>query len=537
MEYQIERFILCTIEGVAKSAQGEFKIRPKTLQVLEYLLEHRNRIVTKREIIESIWDNVVVQDQILFQSVKELRDVFSGLTVIKTFPRKGYQWVAPVEPIITASVDTSPITDGSGAHSRFSYWFAVAIGLMVILSLNFSWYFNATEVSERPLNIAVLPVVNEITDRDHQWVQLQGMDILINQLQQMTSLHVFSTEDVLFGLERSHSYAEPTAEELVYRVRQATGADVIVQTYLRGYPQDYQLHYSLISPHNLERGVEFAETIPALMSNLTSEIAKRFGTGATETRAYQSDFSNEAFASGVEHYMIEEFAAAEPFLRAAVSATPELLAARRFLAGALAHTGKLAQAIGYLEDNIERAKAVGNRREEVRGILMIGNWLANNDQAIKADGYLSKARSLAEDYDDKLFIAYAYEELGKIRRRSGDFSEAESLLKTALSYQQSFHCPYGQTTVLVELGSNAFAQGRRDEAERYLNKALKIADDNGVVVNRFWTLLALAEMHSANGDSALSQKLALKAKVLASEVHDDYLVNKANHWLAAVTVH
>lgn len=533
MKYQIERFTLCTIEGVATSAEGEFNIRPKTLQVLEYLIEHRNRIVTKREILEFIWADVVVQDQVLFQSVKELRDVFSGLTVIKTFPRKGYQWVARVEPISAIGVNRPLAAVNSVARSR--YWVIAAIGLTVILSLNFAWYSNVTDISERPLNIAVLPVVDDMTDRDHQWVQLQGMDILINQLQQMTSLQVLSTDDVLFGLERSHSYAEPTAKELVYRVRQATGADVIVQTYLRGYPQDYQLHYSLISPHNVERGVEFADTIPALMSNLSNEIAKRFGSGMTEIRTYQSDFSNEAFASGVEHYMSEEFATAEPFLRAAVSANPELLAARRFLAGTLAHTGKLEQAIGYLEDNIERAKAMGNRREEVRGILMIGNWLANNDQAIKADGYLSRARTLAEDYDDQLFIAYAYEELGKIRRRSGDFSEAESLLKTALGYQRNFHCPYGQTTVLVELGSNAFAQGRRDEAERYLNQALKIADDNGVVVNRFWTLLALAEMHSANGDSVLSQKLALKAKVLAGEVHDDYLVNKANHWLAAVT--
>ena len=74
MQYQIGEFTLCTIDGVVKGAQGEFKIRPKTLQVLQYLIEHRERIATKREIIDTIWDDVVVQDQVLFQSIKELRD-------------------------------------------------------------------------------------------------------------------------------------------------------------------------------------------------------------------------------------------------------------------------------------------------------------------------------------------------------------------------------------------------------------------------------------------------------------------------------
>lgn len=109
-------------------------------------------------------------------------------------------------------------------------------------------------------------------------------------------------------------------------------------------------------------------------------------------------------------------------------------------------------------------------------------------------------------------------------------------MKTALNYQQSFSCPYGQTNVLVELGSNAFALGNDRDAENYLNLALKIADENGVTVNRFWTLLALAEMHEANGDIVRSRELATQARSLADLVHDDYLINKADHWLKTDSV-
>lgn len=528
MQYQIGEFTLCTIDGVVKGSQGEFKVRPKTLQVLQYLIEHRERVATKREIIDTIWDDVVVQDQVLFQSIKELRDIFTDITVIKTFPRKGYQWVGDVAEV---NSEGSAEKRDNRPHGYRKHWLGGA-ALFLIGLLSMALYFTSTSKQvEAKLDFAVLPIINEMNDSDHKWVTLEGMDILIHQLQQATDVNILSTDAVLYSLERSDAYTEPTPQEQVYRVRQSIGADVVVQAILRGYPQDYQLHYSLISPHNTERGVEFSDTIPGVMLALTKTIAQRFGGDADNVVAYQSDFSSEAFASGVEHYMSEQFVTAEPFLRSAVSANADLLAARRFLAGALAHQGKLDEAIEFLTENISRAVQQSNQREEVRAVLMIGNWLANSGRSVEAEPYLAKARVLAEEYGDKLFIAYAYEELGKIRRRNGDYVEAESLLKTALDYQQSFSCPYGQTNVLVELGSNAFALGDDLAAENYLNLALKIADENGVTVNRFWTLLALAEMHEANGEEARSRELATQAKSLADLVHDDYLINKADHWL------
>lgn len=533
MQYQIGEFTLCTIDGVITGAQGEFKVRPKTLQVLQYLIEHRERIATKREIIDTIWDDVVVQDQVLFQSIKELRDIFVDVTVIKTFPRKGYQWVAEVSELSSGDLAQS---SEQQPRSRQRFWLAAVAVLFAALLSGGVYLYSVSGALSSKLDFAVLPVINEMDDSDHKWVTLEGMDILIHQLQQATDVNVLGTDAVLYSLERGDAYAAPTPQEQVYRVRQSLGADVVVQTVLRGYPQDYQLHYSLISPHNTERGVEFSDSIDGVMLALTKTISQRFGGDADNVVAYKSDFSSEAFASGVEHYMSERFVTAESFLRTAVTANPELLAARRFLAGALAHQGKLDEAVELLNENVTRAAQLMNQREEVRAVLMIGNWLANSSRSAEAEPYLAQAKALAEEYGDQLFTAYAYEELGKIRRRNGDYTEAENLLKTALNYQQSFSCPYGQTNVLVELGSNAFALGNDRDAENYLNLALKIADENGVTVNRFWTLLALAEMHEANGNIVRSRELATKARSLADLVHDDYLINKADHWLKTDSV-
>ncbi|OUS18629.1 hypothetical protein A9Q97_00715, partial [Rhodospirillales bacterium 47_12_T64] len=47
--------------------------------------------------LSTVWDDVTVGEQVLFQTIRELRNLFSGLDVIKTHPRKGYAWVINVE--------------------------------------------------------------------------------------------------------------------------------------------------------------------------------------------------------------------------------------------------------------------------------------------------------------------------------------------------------------------------------------------------------------------------------------------------------
>ena len=51
----------------------ERHLRQKTFQVLRYLLEHRERLVTKDELIESIWADTAVTDNALEQCLAEIR--------------------------------------------------------------------------------------------------------------------------------------------------------------------------------------------------------------------------------------------------------------------------------------------------------------------------------------------------------------------------------------------------------------------------------------------------------------------------------
>lgn len=90
-----------------KRGSQEQPIRHKALQVLIYLLENRSRLVTKDELFATIWKNTAVTDDVLVQSVKEIRRILGddprNPRFIKTVPRRGYRFLAPVEESLTTS--------------------------------------------------------------------------------------------------------------------------------------------------------------------------------------------------------------------------------------------------------------------------------------------------------------------------------------------------------------------------------------------------------------------------------------------------
>jgi DNA-binding winged helix-turn-helix (wHTH) protein len=76
---------------------GEIELRPKTISVLKYLIDNAGRVVPRRELLETVWANVVVTDDALNHCISEIRKALgtSGESLIETIPRQGYLLVKP----------------------------------------------------------------------------------------------------------------------------------------------------------------------------------------------------------------------------------------------------------------------------------------------------------------------------------------------------------------------------------------------------------------------------------------------------------
>jgi len=96
--FRFREYTLDAMRGTLRAADGEIELRPKCFEVLRYLVENANRLVTKQELIKAIWPDVVVTDDSLTQCVSEVRHALRDeeQAIIKTVPRRGYRFASPV---------------------------------------------------------------------------------------------------------------------------------------------------------------------------------------------------------------------------------------------------------------------------------------------------------------------------------------------------------------------------------------------------------------------------------------------------------
>ncbi|HWE21885.1 MAG TPA: AAA family ATPase [Hyphomicrobiaceae bacterium] len=71
---------------------GEVKLRPKTFEVLRYLLENPGRVVSKQEVMGSVWSGLTVTEESLTRCISEVRRALGdeGLRIVRTVPKRGY---------------------------------------------------------------------------------------------------------------------------------------------------------------------------------------------------------------------------------------------------------------------------------------------------------------------------------------------------------------------------------------------------------------------------------------------------------------
>jgi DNA-binding winged helix-turn-helix (wHTH) protein len=104
------------INSVEKEGKT-WHLEPKVMQVLLQLASHPNEVLSKDRLLEAVWHNTFVGDDVLVRCISEIRYVFGddpkSSRVIQTIPKGGYRMIAAVTaevPIIesAASVSVKP---------------------------------------------------------------------------------------------------------------------------------------------------------------------------------------------------------------------------------------------------------------------------------------------------------------------------------------------------------------------------------------------------------------------------------------------
>lgn len=124
-------------------------LRPKCFEVLRLLVINAGRLVTREELLDAVWKDVVVTESSVAQCIAEIRRALGDTqqAVIRTVPRRGFVFELPVSE---ASVAASATT--SAASRRWIPWLA-ALGLLAAVTW---WALDLSEsVRPEPADIAV----------------------------------------------------------------------------------------------------------------------------------------------------------------------------------------------------------------------------------------------------------------------------------------------------------------------------------------------------------------------------------------------
>lgn len=146
-EWEIQPEINCVTRG-----DESHHLEPKVMQVLVQLASHPNQVLSKDQLIRTVWVDAFVSDDVLTRSISEIRRVLDddarAPRFIQTIPKCGYRLIAPVlfhppTPEVALSSPASAIESGhpvsraensvgTSPESRSRWFWALAVVLVLL---------------------------------------------------------------------------------------------------------------------------------------------------------------------------------------------------------------------------------------------------------------------------------------------------------------------------------------------------------------------------------------------------------------------
>src|SRR5689334_11222902 len=110
--YEFSTFVLDPNQHVLLRDGQRVPLHPKTFLLLQTLVEADGQVVSKDELLERVWPDVVVEENNLTKNISLLRKAlgngFESAEFIETVPKIGYRFIAPVRLVEVAKMATPP---------------------------------------------------------------------------------------------------------------------------------------------------------------------------------------------------------------------------------------------------------------------------------------------------------------------------------------------------------------------------------------------------------------------------------------------
>jgi DNA-binding winged helix-turn-helix (wHTH) protein len=468
-------------------------ISPKHLDLLLHLVDHAGVLVTKEALLDAVWPDANVTDNALTQAVSELRQALgddpSSPQFIKTVARRGYRFIAAIEPVpATVLQTTGPIST------------------------------VARELPAAARGIAVLDFVNVTGDQETAWLSAGIAETVTGDLRALGDFRIVDRRRVLEATAAVGGSMQAVARE--------TGANLIVTGSFQRSRERIRITARLVDAAGGEALADAKvdgpiEQIFELQDQIVVEFAREMGQpvqraggsriGARETSSLDA---YRAFTSGwlrLETLAVSELSGAVDDFRQAIAID------HRY---ALAHTGlACAQFATYettrsdnqparelLDEAIDHARhavALDDGLAEAHaalGFLLVSRWetqeaVAETRRAVALEpgnwrhhfrvGHASwgdaRLRAAGATLVHHPGFAFAHFQIAMVHVARGDLARAEAVLQqggAVQDRQRTRHERFPALGLHWLLGLVHLAQGDVDAALADFDRELVVTDMN-----------------------------------------------------------
>ncbi|WP_223789059.1 winged helix-turn-helix domain-containing protein [Marinicella meishanensis] len=407
---------LLNVETVRLYKNGaEIELEPQVFDALLLLIKHRDRVVSKDDMFNELWQGRTLTDHVITRTIYELRKVLddkdSEQSHIRTVRGKGYQFMPP-EPLTV--VDQGE--EASVGQASMKKWTMPLVALLTagVILWVFRWGgspqepVSANQLTAHPI-IAIMPIQIPADSAAVSVMSYSIIDQMVAQLGLNLNMRVIHPDSLLAWQDQWHD---------LWAIQQATRANFIIQGELTQYSDSrimlgFELHKAdangQLTPFSLG---QFSFPYPANSQDLKElykqqrdtirEIIQLIKPGVTiRSDGFNETNDPEAYRMVLQaHHLMrrdscKEILQSEQLLQKATTNDPNFAYAWFQL---FAHYFKLVYVCGQSTDNYEKALAMAAKVEQ----LAPGKYQAltiGRNVMLTETNQVEKAYELAADAD------------------------------------------------------------------------------------------------------------------------------------------